>query len=136
MATLIYTLSSKSNIIPGRKEVLVRFFHGKFNQRGKTKIFVDEALWDNERQCNKIPKIRVMSDEKKATIHELEQQNSTLNNLAAFLKKSFVNENGDGALPNKWVTTKITEFYNLQNPSEILREDTMLNVVRHAVLIG
>ena len=52
--------------MPGKKEVLVRFFHGKFNQRGKTKIFVEESYWDAERQCNKIPRIRVMSEEKKA----------------------------------------------------------------------
>ena len=90
MATLVYTLSNKSNVVPGKKEVLVRFFHGKFNQRGKTRVFVDESQWDSDRQCNRIPKIRVMSDEKKAMIHELEQQNTTLNNLSAFLKKSFV----------------------------------------------
>ena len=77
----------------------MRFFHGKFNQRGKTRVFVDESQWDSDRQCNRIPKIRVMSDEKKAMIHELEQQNTTLNNLSAFLKQSFVSENGDIFLP-------------------------------------
>ena len=128
MATLVYTLSNKSNVVPGKKEVLVRFFHGKFNQRGKTRVFVDESQWDSDRQCNRIPKIRVMSEEKKAMIHELEQQNTTLNNLSAFLKKSFVSENGDGSLPDKWVVNKITEFYNAQDSSETLKEDSMLNI--------
>jgi len=85
MATVVYSLSSKSNVIPGKKEVLVRFFHGKFNQRGKTRIFVDESYWDNENQRNRIPKIRVMSEDKKAMINELEQQNSNLQNLSSFL---------------------------------------------------
>lgn len=37
MATVVYSLSSKSNVIPGKKEVLVRFFHGKFNQSNDSK---------------------------------------------------------------------------------------------------
>lgn len=135
MATLVYTLSNKSNVVPGKKEVLVRFFHGKFNQRGKTRVFVDESQWDSDRQCNRIPKIRVMSDEKKVMIHELEQQNITLNNLSAFLKQSFVSENGDSSLPEKWVVNKITEFYNTQDSSETLKEDSMLNVFERYIEI-
>ena len=50
--------------MPGKKEVLICFFHGKFNQRGKTRIFVDESNWDRERQCNKIPRVRVMSEKR------------------------------------------------------------------------
>lgn len=111
MATLVYSLSSKSNVIPGRKEVMVRFFHGRFNQRGRTKIFVDESLWDDKRQCNKIPKVRVISEDKRAMIQEAEHQNSILSSLSSFLKTSFVNENSD-AFPKTWLTDKITEFHS------------------------
>ncbi len=128
MATVVYSLSSKSNVIPGRKEVMVRFFHGKFNQRGKTKVFVDESYWDIENQRNRIPKIRVMSEDKRSMIHELEQQNSTLQNLSSFLHTAFVNENKGNVLPDKWVVNKVAEFYTAQDSSEVLKEDSMLNV--------
>lgn len=127
MATLVYSLSSKSNVIPGRKEVMVRFFHGRFNQRGRTKIFVDESLWDDKRQCNKIPKVRVISEDKRAMIQEAEHQNSILSSLSSFLKTSFVNENSD-AFPKTWLTDKITEFHSAQDPDEELKDDSTLNV--------
>lgn len=127
MATLVYSLSSKSNVVPGRKEVMVRFFHGRFNQRGRTKIFVDESLWDDKRQCNKIPKVRVISEDKRAMIQEAEHQNSILSSLSSFLKTSFVNENSD-AFPKTWLTDKITEFHSAQDPDEELKDDSTLNV--------
>ena len=103
MANLIYSLAKKSNVMPGRKEVLIRFFHGKFNQRGKTRIFVDESYWDAERQCNKIPRIRVMSEEKRAMIQEAELQNGILGNLSSFIKTAFVNDSTSGALHEQWL---------------------------------
>lgn len=35
MATMEYSLSSKKDKTTGKQEILVRFFHGRFNQRGK-----------------------------------------------------------------------------------------------------
>lgn len=128
MANLIYSLAKKSNVMPGRKEVLIRFFHGKFNQRGKTRIFVDESYWDAERQCNKIPRIRVMSEEKRAMIQEAELQNGILGNLSSFIKTAFVNDSTSGALHEQWLKDKIDEFYNKDKESEELKDGNMLDV--------
>ncbi len=129
MATLIYSLSKKSNIMPDKKEVLIRFFHGKFNQRGKTRIFVDESNWDSERQCNKIPRVRVMSEEKRAMIQEAEHQNSILSNLSTFIMTSFVKDETTNALHEKWLKDKIDEFYHTDEETNDLKDGAMLNVL-------
>lgn len=75
MATIVYSISSKVDKVLGLDEVLVRFFHGKINQRGKTRIFVPKDSWDQENQRNRIPKIRVMSEDKKELVKDLEIKN-------------------------------------------------------------
>ena len=40
MATLLYSLSSKTDKVTGLHEVLIRFFHRRLNQRAKCGIFI------------------------------------------------------------------------------------------------
>jgi hypothetical protein len=74
MATIYLSLSTKVDVTK-RQEVLIRFSHGRINQRGKTNIFIpadytDEngkrkTIWDNESQQIIIPNFRLMNDEKR-----------------------------------------------------------------------
>ena len=110
MATIVYSLSSKKDKTTGQQEILVRFFHGRINQRAKTNIFTTEEYWDAALQCNRIPKIRVMSQEKIDLVRQLQQQNDELKNLAAYIQNSFI-EDGAGKLPlpEKWLSVKLLE---------------------------
>ena len=56
MATIEYSLSSKKDKTTGKQEILVRFFHGRFNQRGKTNLYGHSDDWDQDRQRFVIPK--------------------------------------------------------------------------------
>lgn len=74
MATIYYSLSAKKDTI-GQQEILIRFSHGRTNQRAKTNIFISaeyadengkkKTIWNNEKQQIDVPNFRVMSDEKK-----------------------------------------------------------------------
>ena len=48
MATIILSLSTKSDKVTSQREVMIRFFHGKhINQRAKTNVFVHPDYWDD-----------------------------------------------------------------------------------------
>lgn len=44
MATLVYSISSKTDKVTGLHEVLIRFFHGRLNQRAKSGIFTARSI--------------------------------------------------------------------------------------------
>ena len=44
MSTIYYTLSRRKNAL-GQSEILMRFSHGKLNQRAKTGLFVNPKYW-------------------------------------------------------------------------------------------
>ena len=48
MAILVYSLSSKTDKVTGLHEVLIRFFHGRLNQRAKSGIFISAEYWNDE----------------------------------------------------------------------------------------
>ena len=54
MANFQFRLSSKKNKL-GRQELLMRFYHGKFQQRAKTGIFIEDKpiYWDGTTIVNK-----------------------------------------------------------------------------------
>lgn len=108
MATIVYTLSSKVDKRTGKQEILVRLFHGRFNQRGKTNLYGYSRYWDEKNQRFSIPKVRSMTAEKRAEIDELQVLNSELDHLAKFLLNSFMNAgSGKVTLPDKWVADTI-----------------------------
>lgn len=50
MATIQLSLSSIRNKRTGRAQVMMRLYHGQFNQRAKTGIYGQPELWDENRQ--------------------------------------------------------------------------------------
>ena len=90
MATIEYSLSSKKDKTTGKQEILVRFFHGRFNQRGKTNLYGHSDDWDQGRQRFVIPKVRMMTEEKRKEIQELQNLNSELDAISRYLLDAFV----------------------------------------------
>lgn len=89
---------------------MVRFFHGRFNQRGKTNLYGHSDDWDQDRQRFVIPKVRMMTEEKRKEIQELQNLNSELNAISRFLLDAFVAAgSGKVPLPNKWVAEKLLD---------------------------
>ena len=110
MANIVYGLSAKKDKQSGKQEILVRLYHGKINQRGKTGIFGNAEYWDEEKQHFIIPKVRVVTAEKKALISELRTLNSEIESLSTFLTDEFIKAGaGTKELPGKWVSSKILE---------------------------
>ena len=110
MATIEYSLSSKKDKTTGKQEILVRFFHGRFNQRGKTNLYRHSDDWDQDRQRFVIPKVRMMTEEKRKEIQELQNLNYELDAISRYLLDAFVAAgSGKVPLPNKWVADKLLE---------------------------
>ena len=110
MATIEYSLSSKKDKTTGKQEILVRFFHGRFNQRGKTNLYGHSEDWDQDRQRFVIPKVRMMTEEKRKEIQELQNLNSELDAISRYLLDAFVAAgSGKVPLPNKWVADKLLD---------------------------
>ena len=110
MATIVFSLSSKKDKVSGKQEILVRLFHGRFNQRGKTNLFGFADKWDQDRQRFVIPKVRAMTAEKRTEVQELQDLNTELDSLARYLVDTFVAAGaGKVPLPDKWVAETVLE---------------------------
>ena len=115
MATIVYTLSTKVDKTTGKQEILVRFFHGRFNQRGKTNLWVQAQHWDQEKQTLTIPKIRVMSEENKAVVKDLQRINAELKKIEQYLHQAFLDAGaGKLPMPPKWVNEKLQQRLTCQ----------------------
>ena len=105
MATIYYSLSSKRNPI-GQSEILMRFSHGKINQRAKTGLFVTPDYWKNGEIF--IPKFRLRpSDEVQAEIDNAMEVQRLLAEITANVSKSF-NEY-KGVVASNWLRS-IVDF--------------------------
>ena len=83
-----YHLSTKT-IATNKQEILIRFSHGKINQRGKTNIFISAEFWDKDTENIVIPNFRLMNDEKKELKQYLTDQSEKLNALIANINTTF-----------------------------------------------
>lgn len=99
MATIEFSLSSKKDKITGKQEILVRIFHGRINQRGKTNLYGHSDGWDQDRQRFVIPKVRMMTEEKRKEIQEHQDLNSELDAISRYLLDAFVAA-GSGRSPS------------------------------------
>ena len=118
MATTQFRLSTKADKITGQHEVLVRFFHGRIGQYGKTNIFVQPQHWNQDRQRVTIPRVRVMSDEAKKLTTELADINTRLERMEQFIQDSFMDAGaGKVELPGTWLADILHE-YNFPTPKE------------------
>lgn len=111
MATIYLRLSSKKDKVTSQSEILMRFKHGDIAQRAKTNIFVSSENWSDEEQSIIIPKWRVLTDEKKQLIDELQDKQSKLNDIKEHVDKSFKNADKKSVKENnKWLTDLIHDY--------------------------
>lgn len=111
MATTQFRLSTKADKTTGQHEVLVRFFHGRIGQYGKTNIFVQPQYWNQARQRVTIPRVRVMSDEAKQVTSELADINTRLERMEQFIQDSFIDAGaGKMELPGTWLADILHEY--------------------------
>lgn len=130
MATIYYSLSEKKDAIR-QQEILIRFSHGRTNQRAKTNIFIpaefaDENgkkkfIWNNETKQIDIPNFRMINDEKKELIKTLTEQNEKLSDITASIQKSF-NESDKNNIAPDWLKDCIDKFYQRGKYSLMLKE--------------
>lgn len=98
MATVYFSLSRKESSGSNVREILVRFCHGRINQRAKSGIFVKSEYWDDGIQQIVIPKFRIMSAEQRAAIEELSGTQNDIQELRAAILSEFINA-GSGKVP-------------------------------------
>lgn len=127
MATLYFTLSKKEDKSSGRHEVLARFVVGsRINQRAKTNIFAPGEFWDEKTQVVSIPKWRLMNEEQKRLVEELNEINTRLQGLRARVMDAFIDAGaGKQPLPPDWFTT-IVERYSFPEHYEETPEHRLL----------
>ena len=89
MATIVLSLSAKTDKVTSQHEVLIRFFHGRINQRAKTNVFVHPDYWSYEQQTIVIPNWRLLTDERKQLKDELQRKSDSLNQIVSMVQQSF-----------------------------------------------
>jgi integrase len=108
MATFYLSLSSKSDITR-KQEILIRFSHGRINQRAKTNIFIPSEYWDSKAQQIIIPNFRLMNDDKKELKRYLTDQSEKLNTLTTAIQTVF-NETDKSAITPDWLKVIIDKY--------------------------
>jgi hypothetical protein len=108
MATIYLTQSPKSDA-NNESEILLRFSHGKINQRAKTNVFLPSQYWNDTDQKIDIPKIRLLTDEKKKLIDDLNAKSEKLSQLISTVLKSF-NDADKNNIPSDWLKSTIDKY--------------------------
>ncbi|MDR2346571.1 MAG: site-specific integrase [Planctomycetaceae bacterium] len=108
MATIYLSLSTKVELAK-RQEILIRFSHGRINQRAKSNIFILSKYWDAKTQQIIIPNSRLMTDEKKELKQYLTTQSGKLDMLIATIQTEFNNADKNN-LTAEWLKLVIDRF--------------------------
>ena len=87
MASIYLSLSAKADFSKNQ-EILIRFSHGKINQRAKTNIFIPAEYWDNKAQQILFPNFRLLTDDKIELKKHLSALDDKLNTLTKFIQYS------------------------------------------------
>lgn len=103
MATFQFRLSSKKNKL-GRQELLMRFYHGKFQQRAKTGIFIEDKpnYWDGKEIVNK-----ARSATEDVLYHR--EQKERLDNLCRFILEQWARVDSSN-VKNGWLEEMVDRF--------------------------
>ncbi len=109
MATIVLSLSAKTDKQTSQHEVLIRFFHGRTNQRAKTNVFVHPDYWSDEQQSIVIPNWRLLTDEKKQIKEELQSKTDRLNQIVSLVQTSF-QELNKSDVAKDWLKSLINGF--------------------------
>ncbi len=109
MATIYLRLSTKTDKATSQHEVLMRFKHGKVDQRAKTNVFVQPDFWNDKTQSIEIPKWRTITDERKQLQIDLQHKIDRLDTITKFVQSSFqAMDKSDVA--KDWLTSLIDGF--------------------------
>ncbi|GHV64551.1 hypothetical protein FACS1894199_03080 [Bacteroidia bacterium] len=108
MATIYLSLSAKVDVNK-QQEILIRFTHGRINQRAKTNIFVPPICWNKVTQQINIPNTRRMNDDQKEFHGYLISQNEKLNALKTVVQKAFCGADKN-AIPSNWLKLTIATY--------------------------
>jgi len=125
MATTYLTLSRKDDGNP-KKEIRLRFKHGKIDQQAKTNIYVPADNWDDKAGQITIPNPRLITAEKKELINFLTEQNEKIYELLSVIQKSF-NEADKNNISSDWLKTVIDK-HNFPDKDEAQREQSFFDV--------
>ena len=105
MAKIVYKLSTKEKGISAKKEIHVRFYHGKFDVRAKTNLYVQPEYWDADKQTVKIPNTRSNTPEKQQLIIQLSTLKADLESLSNDILEAFIADGGGKKeLPADWLS--------------------------------
>ena len=105
MAKIVYKLSTREKGISAKKEIHVRFYHGKFDVRAKTNLYVQPEYWDAEKQTVKIPNPRSNTPEKQQLIIQLSTLKADLEALSNDILEAFIADGGGKKdLPSDWLS--------------------------------
>jgi len=119
MATIYLTQSPKTDA-NGESEILIRFSHGKINQRTKTNIFLLSKYWNAKEERISIPKVRILTPDTKKLIDDLNAKNEQLATITTRVLKSF-NDADKSSISTDWLKILIdkTNFPEKHEPKEI-----------------
>ncbi len=105
MANIVYKLSTKEDKITGKREIYVRFYHGKFDVRAKTNLYVQPEYWDAAKQTVKIPNTRSNTPEKQQLIMKLSALKADLESLSNDIREAYIADGGGKReLPSEWLS--------------------------------
>ena len=128
MATIYLSLSAKKNLL-NKQEILIRFSHGKINQRAKTGMFVPSEYWNENEQKIIVPNFRLMNNEQKELKNNLNSLSKDLSELVVYVQTIFMETNVD-IIGSNWLKSEIEKYYkpethipesNIQNSTTLLQ---------------
>ena len=112
MAKIVYKLSTREKGISAKKEIHVRFYHGKFDVRAKTNLYVQPEYWDAAKQTVKIPNTRSNTPEKQQLIMKLSALKADLESLSNDIREAYIADGGGKRdLPTEWLSDFIASPY-------------------------
>lgn len=111
MATIKFSLSAKTDKTTGKSEILIRFFHGKIDQRAKSGLYAQNEYWDNATQRLNLPRFRLMTPEVEGIIKDGAIINTKLEGLKEHIGNSFLQAGaGKRPIPGTWLADCINNY--------------------------
>lgn len=117
MARISLHLSKRTDKQTNLHEILMRFYHGKINQRCGTQIWVPAELWNERKQELALPRWRNMTPERKRTKREMARLSSSLNDVKSRVLKAFYKTHTEGIKPG-WLRQVLAGNKTAESKSE------------------
>lgn len=117
MATVYFSLSTMAN--REKKQIMIRFSHGRVNQRAKSGVFVNPAHWDNIAQSVIMPKSRLMTDAVIATITELREVDSKIRGLRDHIIDTYTRNPDAPSLDKEWLKLTVYSYDHVEEQPQV-----------------